>query len=689
MYIENNPLLTYCDLPNICTYLTGGGFRSIFGNSGDCEDEMAVQKACQPQAVSVETLDSITVECPAPFSGLPLPDSVTVTYDDERTSRVAVTWQQGSYPSTTGSYTLTGIPDLTGDENPDELTAGVHVNVEDTQAPIPDVATLRELRGGCSVTVSTLPTATDNCAGGITATSEDPLVYDEPGSYTVTWSYDDGQGNQVTQDQTVIVETPLAPVIECGETDIVSCEAEVTFDLPVAVGECGSVRVVQTDGTGLTPGSVFPVGTTVLTYRASTAGGSATCTIKVEVLPELDIRHVSGVQNGDTLHIADCLPPDLLKDDLDLGRHQYGSTFRGRIFREDLPDSTTAFGLWKLLSYEYEVTGRCGGTEDFQNYVALYDLAPPVFRNFPEDDTIASVEDLPAVSGEVEILDICRFVVWDTVITTPVTDPESKDTLAYVRRWMAEDEVGNRSFRDQMIYIAQVSAEAVGGLTAHVAKEFDLIRARFPGGGGTDGIPVALYRVDTVAEITKVVDTAISGNWQMGATAWQAQKGKIYFTPLFPGLYRVKVEVPEGYVATDADSLFQLDGWSDTLMVADGSPVDVGTILFIPTPVTPAVDTVWPLVTSSLAAGMDMDTKEADFTVYPNPTMGTVRIDLPDYGIYPYTVYNHLGRLVQKGQIENGSAIDLNNLAAGMYFIRVESAGQFLGTKRIALFVNE
>lgn len=47
---------------------------------------------------------------------------------------------------------------------------------------------------------------------------------------------------------------------------------------------------------------------------------------------------------------------------------------------------------------------------------------------------------------------------------------------------MVEDEVGNRSFRDQMIYIEGAGDGYLGGLTAHIAKESDLIYSRFPGG---------------------------------------------------------------------------------------------------------------------------------------------------------------------------------------------------------------
>jgi hypothetical protein len=46
--VTNNPLLTLCNLPNFCEYLTGSGARTIIGNAGDCLNEAAVATACTP-----------------------------------------------------------------------------------------------------------------------------------------------------------------------------------------------------------------------------------------------------------------------------------------------------------------------------------------------------------------------------------------------------------------------------------------------------------------------------------------------------------------------------------------------------------------------------------------------------------------------------------------------------------------
>ena len=46
LFIQFNPLLSICDLPNICEYLQGSGPRTITGNAPGCESEQAVKNAC-------------------------------------------------------------------------------------------------------------------------------------------------------------------------------------------------------------------------------------------------------------------------------------------------------------------------------------------------------------------------------------------------------------------------------------------------------------------------------------------------------------------------------------------------------------------------------------------------------------------------------------------------------------------
>ncbi|MEM1322340.1 MAG: glycine-rich protein [Bacteroidota bacterium] len=86
--------------------------------------------------------------------------------------------------------------------------AAVSVDVGDYENPEPTFAQLDTIEAENSVTLIA-PTANDNCAGVITATTVDPMTYNSPGTYTVNWNYNDGSGNMIAQQQVVIVQAVL------------------------------------------------------------------------------------------------------------------------------------------------------------------------------------------------------------------------------------------------------------------------------------------------------------------------------------------------------------------------------------------------------------------------------------------------------------------------------------------------
>ena len=83
----------------------------------------------------------------------------------------------------------------------------ISIIVGDSIKPIPNLANLPDINGDCNTIISTIPTATDNCAGTITGTTTDPLTYSLPGTYTINWNYNDGNGNIETQIQNIIINS--------------------------------------------------------------------------------------------------------------------------------------------------------------------------------------------------------------------------------------------------------------------------------------------------------------------------------------------------------------------------------------------------------------------------------------------------------------------------------------------------
>jgi hypothetical protein len=162
------------------------------------------------------------------------------------------------------------------------LEADQTVIIDDTQAPVPAITSLPDITGGCSATVSVVPVATDNCAGELQATTTDPLSYTVPGTYVITWTFDDDNGNTTQQIQNVIIEDDTAPVIPSVVFQISSgstagiCGRVVEFEDPTPTDNCGVVRFERTDETGLESGDVFPPGITIVSYEAEDAAGHVT-----------------------------------------------------------------------------------------------------------------------------------------------------------------------------------------------------------------------------------------------------------------------------------------------------------------------------------------------------------------------------------------------------------------------------
>ncbi|MCB0524169.1 MAG: HYR domain-containing protein [Lewinellaceae bacterium] len=113
----------------------------------------------------------------------------------------------------------------------------------------------------------------------------------EKGVTTVYYYAEDAVGNtgtcsfQVTvldDDPPYFINCPYPPVIENAETD--HCDAYVNFALPLAEDNCDVPIVTQIDNTGLTTGSRFPVGTTVMYWEAvDLSDNRDTCQVKVIV----------------------------------------------------------------------------------------------------------------------------------------------------------------------------------------------------------------------------------------------------------------------------------------------------------------------------------------------------------------------------------------------------------------------
>ncbi len=100
-------------------------------------------------------------------------------------------------------------------------------------ATIPDISTLPTVTDPCAVTL-TAPTATNACTGTIIGTTSTIFPITTQGTTTVIWTYHYGNGNSITQNQTVTIDDTLAPVVS-------------TKDITITVSSVGNTTISPND----------------------------------------------------------------------------------------------------------------------------------------------------------------------------------------------------------------------------------------------------------------------------------------------------------------------------------------------------------------------------------------------------------------------------------------------------------
>ncbi len=169
------------------------------------------------------------------------------------------------------------------DGNLNTNTVPQTVIVDDVTAPVPP--TIATASNQCSVTV-TAPTATDNVVGSVTGTTSHPLTYTTQGTYTITWTFNDGNGNTSTASQTVVVKDTIPPVKPTLANVTGSCGASVTLTKPTTTDNCAGTV------TGTTT-TVFPIttaGTTVVTWTFNDGNGNSSTANQTVVVTSLTFK---------------------------------------------------------------------------------------------------------------------------------------------------------------------------------------------------------------------------------------------------------------------------------------------------------------------------------------------------------------------------------------------------------------
>ncbi len=160
---------------------------------------------------------------------------------------------------------------------------------------MPDLNSLADLNGECSVAAPTPPTATNDCGITVSGTPDVTFPVTAQGTTIVTWTYDDGLGNTTTQTQNVVINDVTAPVADVANLPDITGQCEVTsLTPPTATDNCaGSIT-----GTTTTSLPITAPGTTVVTWTFDDGNGNITTQNQNVINPNLD---TTVTQNGSML----------------------------------------------------------------------------------------------------------------------------------------------------------------------------------------------------------------------------------------------------------------------------------------------------------------------------------------------------------------------------------------------------
>jgi hypothetical protein len=157
-------------------------------------------------------------------------------------------------------YSITGINGA--------LLGGETFNITICTSPVPNIVSLPTITAECAATV-VAPTALSNCLGTITGTPSVIFPITSQGTTVITWTFDGGNGNITTQEQTVVLDDTTAPSVPVLAN--ITGQCAVTPVSPTTTDACkGTIT-----GTTTTTFPITTSGTTVITWTFNDGNGQS------------------------------------------------------------------------------------------------------------------------------------------------------------------------------------------------------------------------------------------------------------------------------------------------------------------------------------------------------------------------------------------------------------------------------
>lgn len=296
------------------------------------------------------------------------------------------------YAGTSATFEVTFIPTGCGTSNgtisinnddTDENPYNFSISATGFDITPPETPDLPELTNECSLTV-TAPTTTDNCAGTVTGTTSEPLTYTQQGTFLITWTFDDGNGNSTTAEQTVIIDDITPPVVPTLADLAGDCS--VTATSPTTTDNCAGTIT----GTACGSATFSNQGVYTLTWTFSDGNGNITTAQQTITVQDNTVPVVNCVSNqtinlneGETFYTVqgDEFDPTVTSDNCNIANilNNFNST-------ETLAGEQLEVGIHKITWIITDKSGNvsiCNFQVTVDAYVGIKTLEDNGIKIFP------------------------------------------------------------------------------------------------------------------------------------------------------------------------------------------------------------------------------------------------------------------------------------------------------------------
>ncbi|MFB9054247.1 gliding motility-associated C-terminal domain-containing protein [Formosa undariae] len=322
------------------------------------------------------------------------------------------------------------------------------ITVNDTNAPVVNNAPqdlVVECTDGTDVPPMGPLTATDNCAGEITAEGTEVIDDSNPLQTVITrtWSFADACGNTTEVSQTITVGDSTAPVVDNAPSDATyACIDDVPELAPLtATDNC--VGEITDNGTEtINDADACNVIITRTWMFTDASNNSTTVTQVITVID--DVAPTATAPADVTVECTDDIPAmiDLIATD------NCGDT----ITSTGVDTVNDIDSCSSIITRTWSFTDACGNTANVSQIITVADVTAPILVSNLETDITVNCIAIPE-KPELDFTDNCSATV-DVVYTEENTSTGAAyENYQVIRDWTVSDSCGNTAMFTQTINV--------------------------------------------------------------------------------------------------------------------------------------------------------------------------------------------------------------------------------------------